>query len=495
MGRDVLVVVGTVLTAAVWISAGWGGPTTATAVNDVGAALAAVVAAVACLRRGRRSAADRTAWQLLGAASALWAAGELLWSTWELLLGVEVPFPSVADVAYLAAVPVALAALLTFTSGTRPKRRARALLDAGLIGGAVLYVGWALALGPAWRGGQDSLVAHVVNLAYPVSDVAMLVVALLALQWARCQAALRLVALSFVLMAVADGAFTWLVNTDTYSSTNPIGVGWIASYLLIALAARRPDPTHDVASAQESPESVAAIMLPYAPFGAAMALVVPQLLAGRPIGPFLAVNVTVLLVLLLIRQAVTALDLRNSVVVLHQRDEELRRLAMRDPLTGLANRVQFAQDLDAAIAGSDGRTAVVYIDLDGFKEVNDRFGHGVGDDLLVEAARRLEACVEPGMVLARLGGDEFVVLTENGEQTAVALAQRILLACAAPFQADGETITFRASVGVAASGPDLDADEALRRADAAMYVAKSTGKGRAVLYPDTSLLVGPGRSA
>jgi diguanylate cyclase (GGDEF)-like protein len=112
----------------------------------------------------------------------------------------------------------------------------------------------------------------------------------------------------------------------------------------------------------------------------------------------------------------------------------------------------------------------------------------MGDRLLVEAAGRLERAAGFGNLVARLGGDEFVVLVPEGHTAAVVLAQRVLDAFHAPFAIEGDVIRFQASVGVAAAPPGASPDEAVRRADAAMYVAKATGKGRAVDYPDETIV-------
>ena len=137
-------------------------------------------------------------------------------------------------------------------------------------------------------------------------------------------------------------------------------------------------------------------------------------------------------------------------------------------------------------AGADlDRTAVLYVDLDGFKQVNDTLGHRVGDDLLVEFASRLVASVRPGDVVGRLGGDEFaVLLTEVSDVEAMAIADRIVLVSMAPFVIDDQTVHLSASVGVAL-GQDVRAesvltplDVLLRHADSAMLHAKQAGKGR-----------------
>jgi diguanylate cyclase (GGDEF)-like protein len=166
---------------------------------------------------------------------------------------------------------------------------------------------------------------------------------------------------------------------------------------------------------------------------------------------------------------------------------QFRDIALRDPLTGLPNR-RMLDERGAALveAGVDlDRTAVLYIDLDGFKQVNDTLGHRVGDELLVEFASRLTTSVRPGDVVGRLGGDEFaVLLTEVSDVEAMAVANRIVLVSVAPFVIDGQPVRLSASVGVAL-GRDVRAeavltplDVLLRHADSAMLHAKQAGKAR-----------------
>lgn len=161
---------------------------------------------------------------------------------------------------------------------------------------------------------------------------------------------------------------------------------------------------------------------------------------------------------------------------------EAMQLARVDALTELTNRRGFAQRAAAALAAGD-EVALVYLDLDGFKEVNDAFGHGVGDALLVEAARRLREVspTEP----SRFGGDEFAVLVHGRRAIAGrarALAQTIVERFAEPLAAEGHKIYVGASVGVAVGGRGIGADELVRRGDVAMYAAKAAGKGRWRLY-------------
>jgi diguanylate cyclase (GGDEF)-like protein/PAS domain S-box-containing protein len=165
-------------------------------------------------------------------------------------------------------------------------------------------------------------------------------------------------------------------------------------------------------------------------------------------------------------------------------EEAFRWQARHDPLTGLANRTQLIEGLEGAFnrrrLGHTEHVAVLFLDLDGFKAVNDAHGHAIGDQLLVDAARRITDSVRPGDTVARLGGDEFVVVAErlNGHDDSVLLAQRILAVLAAPFElGDGCEATCTASIGVALLDAH-SADTVLQAADDALYRAKRRGRNR-----------------
>ncbi len=163
-------------------------------------------------------------------------------------------------------------------------------------------------------------------------------------------------------------------------------------------------------------------------------------------------------------------------------EEQLRRQALHDPLTGLGNRALFRDRLEHAMARAQRRPellAVLMVDLDGFKQVNDSLGHDAGDRLLVEVARRLVDCVRAGDTVARMGGDEFAILLERADVEGPAVvAQRIVYRLRAPVEIDGKALVSQGSVGVAVgSSTTLTAEELLRNADLAMYVAKGKGKG------------------
>ncbi|ESR25548.1 GGDEF domain-containing protein [Lutibaculum baratangense] len=160
--------------------------------------------------------------------------------------------------------------------------------------------------------------------------------------------------------------------------------------------------------------------------------------------------------------------------------ERTRRLAERDAMTGLSNRVRFEAELAAlcdACAVSSSPGALLLVDLDGFKEINDTYGHAAGDDCLVEAARRLER-VSRGMgSVARIGGDEFaVIVPPEGAVGAEELAARIVVAMAEPVRRGQSELAFGASVGVALAEA-CTSEELFARADAALYAAKGAGRG------------------
>ncbi|MGH8969254.1 MAG: putative bifunctional diguanylate cyclase/phosphodiesterase [Actinomycetes bacterium] len=167
--------------------------------------------------------------------------------------------------------------------------------------------------------------------------------------------------------------------------------------------------------------------------------------------------------------------------------EEMGRLARQDSLTGLPNRTLFLDRVERAVARSRRsrpRIAVLFLDLDGFKAVNDRFGHAEGDELLKTVAARLVGCVRTGDSVARLGGDEFAVLVEDvgGPGEVEDLCQRLLAALRAEIVIGGHDVVVGTSIGVALAGPRDDAAGLLRNADMAMYRAKTLGKDRYLVY-------------
>ncbi|HUE90568.1 diguanylate cyclase [Pseudomonas sp.] len=168
---------------------------------------------------------------------------------------------------------------------------------------------------------------------------------------------------------------------------------------------------------------------------------------------------------------------------LEQANRLLSELALLDPLTGLANRTALQQQLKRALTRTQRRgeqLAVMLIDLDGFKPINDQHGHSCGDEVLVEVAQRLKQCLRDTDFPARLGGDEFVVICESVQSAEAAgqLAERLLQELGSSIQMESDTVRVGASIGIALSRGQDDATTLIRRADAAMYRAKAAGRNR-----------------
>ena len=180
-------------------------------------------------------------------------------------------------------------------------------------------------------------------------------------------------------------------------------------------------------------------------------------------------------------------------------EEQLLHDALHDPLTGLANRVLFRDHLERALAAQTrrrGKVAVLFLDLDNFKVVNDSLGHRAGDRLLIEVARRLAGTIRATDIAARLGGDEFTILLDRVRSIdeVTASAERIAAALSEPIEVDGRALVVGVSIGIAlATGPETVADDLLAHADVAMYEAKGHGRGRHAVFDPSMRIRAIGR--
>lgn len=181
-------------------------------------------------------------------------------------------------------------------------------------------------------------------------------------------------------------------------------------------------------------------------------------------------------------------DLEIEITERRHAEQRLDYLAHHDPLTDLPNRLLFKERLSRSLqqlAAHGGELAVLFIDLDHFKDVNDTLGHSVGDTLLAAVTRRLESCIRPGDTLARLGGDEFICILEHiaGPATALEVADQLLELFRQPFSVGDNQLYLSASIGISQAPLDgMDVDVLVRKADAAMYQAKAHGRNRSHFY-------------
>jgi diguanylate cyclase (GGDEF)-like protein/PAS domain S-box-containing protein len=179
----------------------------------------------------------------------------------------------------------------------------------------------------------------------------------------------------------------------------------------------------------------------------------------------------------------------NDITARKELEALLSHQAFHDSLTGLANRALFRDRLDHALARSvrhGWRPVVLYLDLDEFKRVNDTLGHAVGDEVLKEATARITTCLRGADTCARLGGDEFAILLDEGtEADAVVIAERLVATMRTPLVLSDGIVYVGVSIGIAASAPDITADDLLRNADVAMYMSKTQGKGQLTVFEPT----------
>ncbi len=266
------------IVVAVWLLFRIGGPYTTRAVDDGATAVAAFVAALASTRAARRRDSLKLFWARLACACWAWTAAEVAWAVLELGLGDTAPFPSFADIGYVAAVPLAAAALLAFPALQRERTaQARAILDGLIAGGSLLLVSWEVLLGPIYRSAQTTTLEKALSLFYPLGDVLIITLALLAFIRVRHRdgAALAYVLAGLVAMALADSVYAYLTQVNSYGTGSLIDDVWIVAYLLLALGAIHPSRPGQLATKREPPSSFS-IIAPYVPF----ALIVPVVLAA-----------------------------------------------------------------------------------------------------------------------------------------------------------------------------------------------------------------------
>jgi diguanylate cyclase len=463
---------------AAWLLCGWGGDSVVRVVDDLGLLVFAVFATICSgLAAHSARARQRTAWICLTVGLAGWAIGEAIWCYYQLIAGMkEAPFPSVADIAYLVFPVGAAAALVLFPTGYSTQSRTRLLLDSLIITGALFEISWLIVLEGVYESGGESRFAAGLSMAYPISDIVVVSVALLVLAKARTHQRLTLMLLTAgsVLNALSDSAFVYLTADGAYNGGGFTDVGYVAALLMLALAAlvsRRAPYTEE---ADVSLPSRPAAWLPYMPLVVAVAVSTPRYL---PVPGLTAIYVSSTLLM-------TAVLARQFVVVRQNRRllEAVADQALHDSMTGLANRALFHDRLTHALQlhqRDDQSVAVLSLDLDDFKLVNDSLGHPAGDALLIQVAERMVGCVRTGDTVARLGGDEFAVLLEGRAQESRLIANRVVQAFDERFVVDGHDLLMRPSVGLASVPADgnISTDDLLKRADTAMYSAKRSQSG------------------
>ena len=437
-----------------------------------------LVAALLCVARAWWVRQERIAWSMMALGVFCWFPAETLYHLVISRLD-PVPFPSVTDAFWLSSYPCFYVGLVLLARSRLRRAGAALWLDGitGALAAAALAAALVLEIVLPTLGGSPAVVAT--NLAYPMADLVLIgfVVGVAALWSWRPGPAWGLLGIGLLILVVADSIYLWQIARGSYTSGAPVDAIWTAALLVVGAAAWANPGRARLVNREGRPAlvvpllfvTVAVVILAYDHFSrvnlVAVGLAVATLLAAA------------------VRTAIAFRELGNLA--------ESRRQARTDDLTGLANRRAFTAAMAGAFggAGSNGRQrAVLLVDLDRFKEINDTLGHPVGDHLLTQIGPRLSAVLGPGDLLARLGGDEFGVLLAEGSDVAAGQASAAALrqAINQPFVLAGISLRLGASVGIAVS-PDhgVDPDALLRCADVAMYQAKQSHEGQHVYCPDS----------
>lgn len=469
------------------------------AVEDVAGVIPAFAAAILGLWASTTSRKGRLGWRAIGFGCLLWASGEFIWTFYEVVLGKEVPFPSLADVAYLGSVPCLLLGMVALTAPGGRRVRLRVGLEALAVVAAAGAISWHLVLRPIMAT-DAPVIEKFISGAYPIGDLVLLFGIMAS--WPRIRpgaAGLVIGVLSLALIGFlfSDSLFAYLSTRDSYVSGSYVDVGWVLGNLAFGYAATRhmklsPEYFAEGAEFTTSPlrQLVPLFVLPLIVGWALLDNLASGL--GSADDPTRVFILTYLL-LVVARQALAYLDtvslsreLASVNSWLSARTEFLaerlvveQQSADRDGLTNALTRRAILREAQALLESAqqrDGKLAVGMFDIDNLKAMNDRFGHAKGDELICQVAHTLG--VETAAV-GRIGGDEFVVvLVDAGETQAQAYVALV------------DWRLQNADQVILAPGPDVSSgfafypDEAgdvpglMRIADVRMYEEKARKKRR-----------------
>jgi diguanylate cyclase (GGDEF)-like protein len=447
--------------------------------NNVAYELSAVV----CLFRARRAADYVKSWNVLGVGLAVYGLGNIFWTIFIRTQDPE-PFPSFADALWISFYGFAFVALLLIIREVAEDVPLSLWLD-GIVGGLAVAGIAAAFFGPILQVTGGNPAAVITTLAYPLLDVLLLFMttAVLALFHWRPPRGLWFFVGGLGLFSIADAVYLFLAANGSYQPGGANDAVWVLATLFMALAPGWPNRP----SGAELPAWVVLGIPVGATLGALSLLVYDHQHTLRGLPVYLGTAT----VLVAVGRLVTTF--REATVLAHS-----HQLALTDELTSLGNRRAFYEHVQEHLMHSNASDsgALLLLDLDRFKEVNDSLGHQAGDDLLRLVAERLSRSLQgKNDFLARLGGDEFAILLLGiAPGDAEAVAERVHTALEASFVIDGVSVRVDASVGIALFPiHGVEVSTLLRCADVAMYQAKSRRSGHYVYNRSEDFLQGHDR--
>jgi diguanylate cyclase (GGDEF)-like protein len=429
-------------------------------INNLGYAACAVLCGWRAIARPRA----RWAWAAFAAGLTFFTAGSVLWTVVVQHFN-PVPYPSIADFAFLADYPFALLGIGLLVRETVPNISKTIWVDGLIAAMGVAALEATVVIGPIIQTNSGDFGTVATNIAYPTGDLVFisLVVGVFAVRGWRPGRLWWTLGVGLVVFAAGDSIYLLRVTSGTFVPGTPLDSLWAIAAFIMALSAWQGLGTRvKTVTVIQAPNFVPVLFL-------LSSLGIVVYATGHKILPVGILLATATLVIAIGRSAYAFRQLRALA--------DSKREARTDDLTGLPNRRLFFERLAACLEPDAelNRIAVLMIDLDRFKEINDSLGHGVGDDVLRQLGPRLIAAVGSAGTVARLGGDEFglIIAPLVDPATAVNVAENVRDALRTPFQLDGMSLRVDASIGIALA-PDhgTTPESLLQKADVAMFAAK-----------------------
>ena len=387
-------------------------------------------------------------------AIAIWTCGSFIASTGS-FLSVPRIYSNISSAMYLLFYPLAIIGLPRLLAVNR-KLSLIEIVDSTIFGLGLTTLGSALVIKPVLPHFDGNITDTFFAVLYPSADLILVCVVIATVSMQGYSKRGAILSSGVLVFALTDFLYLWQHINGSYLMGSMLDVGWIIGVLLIAESFWQPGID------TKARDGINPILISVSVFLSATLL---ALIAIRPeyFPHFILIPAIATLALAFARMALALTQAKNI--------GQERLLARTDELTGLPNRRRLVTEIDSFI---EKEGALLLLDLDGFKPINDAHGHETGDKILQQVAMRFERALPHGALLARLGGDEFGVLYEGGHDSAVEVALALRATLSYPFNIDNKEIQLGVSIGVAKNNGEKDL---LLRADNAMYKAKREGLG------------------